>query len=385
MRKILSKGPFIILALWILTALLADFLASSNPLFVKTTKGWNYIGPYKEFDPNQQIIEKEIWTPVPFSPDELDLSNNRFSEPGSKISTATTSRKHYLGTDRVGRDILSGLIHGARFSLIIVFLAVLCISIIGTIIGILMGFLGDNRASLSFLDLGLVAISIFLAVFWGIKLKVVEFALGITLLIIIFWALSRFLKTQLPFLFSKRYRLPVDYILSRFLEIFETIPKLFLLLVLVSLWDPGVDRLILALVLTGWVTLAKMVRGKALNLSNSTLFESLKSLGSNWTWSIRHHIIPFILPDVLAYVAYISGNIILIESALTFLGLGVGPDVVSWGSLLSLSVYKPDFWWLAVLPGLFIFAVVFSLVRIGDLLYERLNPEQTNWRYHDLV
>jgi len=169
------------------------------------------------------------------------------------------------------------------------------------------------------------------------------------------------------------------------LEIFETIQKLFLLLVLISVLDPGTNRLVIALVITGWLTLAKMIRAKTLSISNSTLIESLRSMGASESRILFRHIATFILPDLLAYLAYVGGNIILIESALTFLGLGVSPDVVSWGSLLSLSPFKPQYWWLAVVPGLLIFAVVYSLIRIGDHLYERLTPEQTNWRYYDLV
>ncbi len=386
MGRIKVQIPLVILALWVILALFADFIASSNPILIRDERGLSFVGPYSDFSKKSQQDYETILMPlVPFLPTELDLSNKRFSSPGSTLTEKEISRVHYLGTDRVGRDILSGLIHGARFSLFIVLASVFIIGVFGTLIGVIMGLFGDKGLVLSRFSIILISIGLFLGLFWIQSLGLIKAGLGLGIMILTFLILSRLVSRSFPQKLGRNVSIPLDYILSRLLEIFETIPKLFLLLVLISLWDPSTERLILALALTGWVTLTKMIRGKTLSITNSQLFDSLKALGSPWHWSLRHHVFPFILPDLLAYLAYLAGNIILIESALSFLGLGVSPDVVSWGSMLSLSIYKPDFWWLAVLPGLFIFAIVFSLVRVGDLLYSRLNPEQTNWRYYDLV
>ena len=378
--------PIWILGSWILLALMADFLASSNPLFLKDESGWEFIGPYGNVEDSEiNSAEKVFWSPVPFSANELDLSNPRFSYPGTNNSKYEFPRNHLLGTDRVGRDIMAGLIHGARFSLLVVLASSISIALIGLLIGILMGFFGDQKLRVKISGFILVILGITLPLFWINNMGLKESFIPILILLGFFIGIFLLLDKKIYSKANREIKLPVDFLLSRILEIFETIPKLFLLLVIISLYDPSFDRLIMALVLTGWLTLAKMMRGKTLKLVNSPLFENLKSLGASNSRIIWLHLIPFLLPDFLAYLAYLSGNIILLESALTFLGLGTSPDVVSWGSLLSLSLYNPEFWWLAVLPGLLIFAVVYSLVRVGDLLYSKLNPEQTNWRYYDLV
>jgi peptide/nickel transport system permease protein len=381
-------GPYffskLILISWFVMALSSDFISSSNPLAIKGDQGWTYIGPYQNFDLEKESgVEKIIWPLVPFSEKDLDLSVKRLSRPGTK--SMTSSHIHILGTDRVGRDILAGLIHGARFSLIIVTVSVSGIGFLGLIIGIAMGYFGDKKVRIPSIFLFPFILIVLLILFWISEFGFSESWLPISILTGAAMVLAALIKRFRKKLQQKRIRIPFDFILSRFLEIFETIPKLFLLLVLISVLDPGNNRLLIALIITGWLSLAKMIRGKTLSISNSPLIESLKSMGASEFRILFRHIVTFILPDLLAYLAYGAGNIILIESALTFLGLGVSPDVVSWGSLLSLAPYKPEYWWLAVAPGLLIFGVVYSLIRIGDLLYERLTPEQTNWRYYDLV
>ncbi len=375
-----------ILSFWVLVAVFADFLASSKPLLVKGEKGWSVEGPGSDISPDEiRNAEKVIWSPVAFSEEDLDLSTQRFSKPGTENTELKFTRVHRLGTDRVGRDILAGLIHGSRFSLIVVLSSMFLIAIIGLITGLLMGFFGDRRLRMNSGSLALTILALLFVCFWIFNLGPGAAVTPTLIIALLFTGIYHLLRKVRILKNGQQRSIPVDYVLSRFLEIFDTIPKLFLLLVIVSLWEPSTPRLVFAIVLTGWLTLSKMVRGKTLAIVNSPLFLSLKGLGASNSRIMIQHIFPFILPDLLAYVAYLAGTIILTESALSFLGLGVSPDVVSWGSLLAMSIYNPSFWWLAVLPGLLIFAMIFSLVRLGDILYSRLNPEQTSWRYYDLV
>jgi peptide/nickel transport system permease protein len=218
---------------------------------------------------------------------------------------------HLLGTDRFGRDVWARLIFGARVSLGVGVLAVLLSVVIGTLVGAAAGF-------------------------W-------QGAIGGTLLGLTDFALA--------------------------------LPRVVLLLLLASLWQPSAALVIIVLGLTGWMTVARMVHGEVRALAARPFVESAIALGVRSPRVLTRHILPNALTPVIVAAALGIGNAIMLEAGLSFLGLGVQPPTPSWGNLIASGrdtlVNAP---WVATAPGVALVLVVVAATLVGDALRDRLDP-----------
>jgi peptide/nickel transport system permease protein len=220
---------------------------------------------------------------------------------------------HLLGTDRFGRDVWARLAYGARVSLGVGALAVLLSVVIGTAVGAAAGF-------------------------WRGRIGVV--LLGLT-----------------------------DFALA--------LPRVVLLLLLASLWQPSALLVIAVLGLTGWMTIARLVHGEVRALSERPFVESAVALGVTSNRVLLRHILPNALTPVIVAAALGIGNAIMLEAGLSFLGLGVQPPTPSWGNLIASGrdtlVNAP---WVATAPGVALVLVVLAATLLGDALRDRLDPGQ---------
>jgi peptide/nickel transport system permease protein len=220
---------------------------------------------------------------------------------------------HLFGTDRFGRDVWARLAYGARVSLGVGVLAVLLSLIIGTAVGAAAGF-------------------------WQGGLGVV--LLGIT-----------------------------DFALA--------LPRVVLLLLLASLWQPSATLVIIVLGVTGWMTIARLVHGEVRALASRPFVESAIALGVRAPRVLVRHILPNALTPVIVASALGIGNAIMLEAGLSFLGLGVQPPTPSWGNLIASGrdtlVNAP---WVATAPGVALVLVVVAATLLGDALRDRLDPAQ---------
>jgi peptide/nickel transport system permease protein len=220
---------------------------------------------------------------------------------------------HLLGTDRFGRDVWARLAYGARVSLGVGGLAVLLSVVIGTVVGAAAGFW---RGSLGLALLGLT-----------------DFALAL--------------------------------------------PRVVLLLLLASLWEPSAGLVIAVLGLTGWMTIARLVHGEVRALSERPFVESALALGVREARVLVRHILPNAVTPVIVAAALGVGNAIMLESGLSFLGLGVQPPTPSWGNLIASGrdtlVNAP---WVATAPGVALVLVVVAATLLGDAIRDRLDPAQ---------
>jgi peptide/nickel transport system permease protein len=218
---------------------------------------------------------------------------------------------HLLGTDRFGRDVWARLAYGARVSLGVGVLAVLLSVVIGTLVGAAAGFW---RGRLGLALLGLT-----------------DFALAL--------------------------------------------PRVVLLLLLASLWQPSAGLVIAVLGLTGWMTIARLVHGEVRSLSERPFVESALALGVAEPRVLLRHILPNALTPVIVAAALGVGNAIMLESGLSFLGLGVQPPTPSWGNLIASGrdtlVNAP---WVATAPGVALVLVVVAATLLGDAVRDRLDP-----------
>jgi peptide/nickel transport system permease protein len=229
------------------------------------------------------------------------------------LSTDVYGAFHALGTDRFGRDVWARLAYGARISLGVGVLAVLLSVTIGVLIGAASGFW---PGALGTLLLGLT-----------------DFALAL--------------------------------------------PRVVLLLLLASLWQPSAALVVAVLGLTGWMTVARLVHGEVRALSARPFVESAVALGVRGPRVLVRHILPNAMTPVIVTAALGVGNAIMLEAGLSFLGLGVQPPTPSWGNLIASGrdtlVNAP---WVATAPGVALVLVVVAATLLGDALRDRMDPAQ---------
>lgn len=222
------------------------------------------------------------------------------------------SWEHLLGTDNVGRDVLSYLIYGARTSVI---LAVCC-----TLLS--------------------VAISVFL---------------GTLSAVIGGW---------------------FDLIVQRIVDAFQCIPSMLILLILMSLLGNGIPQMIFAMAVPGGITGSRMMRSAAISVKDSGYVQNAELLGAGTMWKTLHHVIPNILPLIITNAAGSLGSVVLMEASMNFLGYGVDPGTPSWGYMITnqgkANMYLMPM--LAVYPGICIALLVFGATMFGDAVRDLLDP-----------
>jgi peptide/nickel transport system permease protein len=218
---------------------------------------------------------------------------------------------YLLGTDQLGRDVLSRLIFGARISLSIGFIVMLLTAVVGVAIGLISGYVGGK----------------------------------------------------------------VDTLIMRIVDVWLAFPFLLLAIALVAVLGRGLDKLVFALVLSGWPGFARPVRGEVLQLREREYVLSARVLGVSSFGVMFKHLLPNVMPTILVLAALDLGSNILALAALSFLGLGMGAEVATWGGMLAQGRnYVATSWWLAALPGIAIFLVVMSSNLIGDWIRDRYDP-----------
>jgi peptide/nickel transport system permease protein len=216
---------------------------------------------------------------------------------------ATQVRTFFLGTDDLGRDVLSRVIYGTRISLGIGFCAMLCTVVIGCVIGFLAGVYGS-------------------------------------------WA---------------------DRILMRLTDLFLAVPSLFFVIALIAFFGSSTVLLIAVLAVTGWMSVARLVRGEVLMLREREFILSARLLGRSSVQILRDHMLPNVTPTILAASVLQLGNVILAEAALSFLGLGVQPPTPSWGNMIGESMaFIDSAWWVGVFPGIALSALMVTVNVIAE-------------------
>jgi len=409
-----------ILVILAFVAICAPILANEKPLYIKY-KGetffpaFSFKNNYYLTDSNgdttkiqlditewkQMQFEKVIWAPVPYTPGKSDRLNSDYKSPSGEqkfrdaagnIVPMPARFRHKLGTGSRGEDLLSGLIHGARISLTIGFISMTIATIIGLLLGALAGYFGDNKLTTSRGKFWTVIIGIIIGWFYAFQVRqfnlqdalktsssaiIIQLLLSIGILvgIIILFSLIGILVGKLPYL-KKQVHIPVDAMVSRTVEIFHSMPTFILILTIAAIARPSLTNIMIIIGLTSWTGIARLTRAEFLRLRNLEYIQAARALGYSEYKIILKHALPNGIAPALVSIAFGIASAILIESSLSFLGIGVPADVVTWGSLVNDGREKYSAWWLVIFPGLAIFITVTVYNLIGEGLRDALDPKQ---------
>jgi len=218
---------------------------------------------------------------------------------------------HVLGTDNLGRDIFSRVIHGSRVSLLVAFAVVFVSGLIGITLGAVSGYFGGK----------------------------------------------------------------VDFLIQKLVEVIWAFPPLLLGITIMAFLGQGLFNLILALVAQRWIPYCRVVRGQALSLRSRDFVTAAQSLGSSHGKIILRHIIPNLIQTSLVIGTFAMASSIIAEASLSFLGVGVPPHIPTWGTMLAdARIYISTAWWLPLFPGACIFVTVLGINLLGDALRDILDP-----------
>lgn len=380
----------------IFIAIFANFLANDKPYLCKYDNQWHApvfkavavdlgISQWPPEQANKRWKEDkyqwELWPPIPYAPNQIDLYNNRYTSPFSSQKVKSWRHRHWLGTDDLGRDVMASMIWGTRIALIIGILSMLLAGIIGILLGSLAGYFGnhDLRLQRSWVLGGLFGS--FLGLYWGFLVRrplldtdqeISYFAGGI-----FFVATASILGGWLAektFSSKKQVTVPIDSIVMRVIETINSIPGLLLLLSIVAIVPkPSIFSIITILGLLGWTGVARFVRGEMLQIRSLEYIQAAKVLGVSPMRSLWRHALPNALGPVYIALAFGISGAILIEAGLSFLGIGMPADTASWGKLLRFARSAPSAWWLAIFPGMAIFLTVTVFNLLGEAISEGEN------------
>ena len=341
-------------------------------------------------------LDKVVWAPIPYSPDKGDRYNREYVSPvgeqryknsQNEIVSIPNRLRHFMGTDKIGRDLASGLIHGTRISLLVGVLAMGIASIIGVFMGALAGFFGDRNLLMPRSKYLFTLLGIFLALFYGFGVRKYALAnafstgngileLFISLIIIAVLIVGmRILSKFFTFgWLGQEVSVPIDTYISRGIEILNSIPRLILIITISAIFVRSIWLVMVIIGLTSWTGIARFTRAEFLRIRELEYIQAAKSLGYSNFRAIAKHALPNALAPVFVSIAFGVASAILIESSLSFLGIGVPDDVVTWGSLLNLGRQEFEAWWLVMFPGFAIFVTITIYNLIGEGLRDALDP-----------
>ncbi len=174
---------------------------------------------------------------------------------------------------------------------------------------------------------------------------------------------------------NQEVAIPCDIIISRLIELFLSIPTFFLIVAIVAIAKPSIFLVMVIIGLTSWTGIARFIRGEMLRIRSLDYIKAAQATGASNLYILWKHAIPNGLPPVLIAIAFGVASAILIEATLSFLGIGIPPEVFSWGQMLASARAYPQAWWLAIIPGLAIMLTVSILNLIGEALIDAMNPK----------
>lgn len=319
---------------------------------------------------------------VPFSAEEINI-DDAFQPPSWQFQS------HFLGTDHLGRDVLAGIIHGCQTSLFVSVPAMFMAAILGIGLGLLGGYFGNGGIRITYLSFFCLILGCFLGYYYGFYLS--QFSIvegfkggslhgilqllksGAIVLLVFFIAYivnSLLRRIAKP---TRKFKLPIDEIVLKLTELFSSIPRFILILSLAAFVRPSLGVLVLIIGFTSWTGMARLIRGEILKIKNLQYIEAGKALGLTDRSILLKYILPNAIPSAIVAFTFGLANLLALEATLSFLGIGLPPDFISWGKIISSVRYDLAAWWLAVFPGIYLSLTVLALHNCSNYLLDKLN------------
>lgn len=324
-----------------------------------------FFGNILTHEPNQNQFPALI----PYASTTLDSRNADYAGPLSIQDVSSLYYRHWFGTDQIGRDVLAGLVAGTKVALAVGFGGMSLALLFGFCLGLSAGYFGDNGLKMTKTGLILRGCVLSLALFY----IPIFFQQKISSLWVLFFLVAILLiikYLEVKFLFNlKKISIPIDTLIMRCVEIAQGVPTILWLLCMVSIINRlSVFQLILLIGFTGWMSFTRLVRGEMLRIRHLEYMDAAKVLGLSDVRIIVRHALPNILTPILTAASFGVANSILLESTISFIGLGLPPEQVTWGTMLNAARGNFSAWWLAVFPGMMIFITVFAFNKLGESL-----------------
>lgn len=243
----------------------------------------------------------------PYGPNEVDIMQRM--KPPAWMNGGSDA--HLLGTDEMGRDVLSRLIYGCQISLLVGMMSVVVSMVIGTTLGLLAGFFGGK----------------------------------------------------------------VDSIIMRACDVMLAFPFIFMALCFMAVLGSGLNNVIIVLGITGWTSYARTIRSQTLSIKEREFVRAANTIGDKKSRILFHHILPNVVDQAIVLGTLEMGTSILSEASLTFLGMGVPATIPTWGNMIATGrQYIYTAWWLTTFPGIMIFLVCLSINFVGDWIRDARDP-----------
>ena len=317
-RRRLAVVSCIIFLIMLVATFISPFLANSKPILMKY-KGTYYFPVVKDYHPRNFGItdilsvdyrklklgedDFSIWPIIKWNPNESNQNVANYPSPPSDINL--------LGTDDRGRDVLTRMLYGFKYSIIYAFVVWLITTVLGAIVGAIMGFFGGK----------------------------------------------------------------IDFLGQRIIEILQTMPQFFILLTLIAIYKPNLPLLIFVSCFLGWIPMSYYIRAEFLKNRKRDFVEAAKSLGASTPSILFKHILPNSLTPLITFAPFIIAGNISALAGLDYLGFGLPVPTPSWGELLNQAQKNfTTAWWLAFYPSLALFSTLFLLSIIGSGVRDAIDP-----------
>lgn len=350
-------------------SIFAPFIANDVPIVIVNEHGVEWPILSARFDGDSikdsyRNLDESSWALFPLIPYNMDTNlKQRFLPPGSIDSVGNLTTRHWLGTDRLGKDVAAGLIYGCRNSVFIALLAMVISVLLGVCIGGLAGYFGNHLCRVSIGSLVLTVSLGLYFVFLGAhhRLEAVPIVIAMVLYMILLFMVHR--RDQKAW----KVDFPLDGLVLRIIEIIQSLPGLLILLVIASLIArPTFFGLAVIIGLLRWPGVAKYVRAEVQKTREEDYILAARISGLHHLKILTKYVLPRTVAPIVVIFSFGFAAVVLLESTLSFLGIGVPIGDLTLGNLLGQAKDRPQAWWLAVFPGGMIFLIVASLNALGD-------------------
>ncbi len=317
---------------------------------------------------------------VPFYASEINI-DDAYQPPTFKLD------RHFLGADNLGRDVLAGIIYGAQTSLMVSIPAMLIAAFLGILLGMLGGYFGNHQIKTSKISLFTLTIALLSGAYYGFYVPQFSISLSFekhfltglihltisSLAIICFVSLALMLSHSIAKKTGqqKTLNVPVDEFVLKLTELFASVPRLILIIALAAFFRPSLGLFVLIIGFTSWTGMARLVRGEIKKIKEYQFVEASRALGLSSSQILFKHLLPNAIPPAMVAFTFGLANLLALEATLSFLGIGLPPDFISWGKIIAGVRHNLSAWWMVVFPGLYLSLTVLALHNCSNYFLDK--------------